>query len=70
MKPNGQDTDLWLGWTEALAYIGRSETALKRAVKAGKVGKKLVPAPGARPRIQLFLEHLGGLLRVDAEFLP
>jgi len=53
----------WLPWEAALEYSGHSAAALKRAVSARKVSKKLVPAPGARARIHLLREDLDRVFR-------
>ena len=62
-KPNGDgDYSLeWLSMDEACEYTKHSAAAIKRWVAAGKIEKKLVPMPGARPRVRLLRRDLNRL---------
>jgi hypothetical protein len=65
-RPNGPtEPDLtkpeWMSLDDACAYAGRSRTAIKDWVNKGKIGKRLVPKPGARPRVELWRQDLDRL---------
>jgi hypothetical protein len=58
-----QNSLMWLSLDEACEYTGHSQAAIKRRVAAGKIEKKLVPLPGARPRVRLLREDLDRVFR-------
>jgi hypothetical protein len=61
-KPVQTDRE-WLELREACVYTGRSLTAIKEWISKGKIRKRLVPKPGARPRVELWREDLDRLFR-------
>ena len=48
----------WLTFEDAIKHTKRSSATIKRAISAGKIGKTLVPRPGARPQLHLWREDL------------
>lgn len=60
-KPDSDYSLEWLSLDEACEYTKHSAAAIKRWVAAGKIEKKLVPMPGARPRVRLLRRDLNRL---------
>ena len=60
-KPDQTERE-WLTLDEACAYTQRSLAAVKHWVNQGKIKKRLVPKPKARPRVELWREDLDRLV--------
>lgn len=61
---NTNDHNGWMSMSQAVAHTGRSLATLKRAVKAGKIQKRLIPVHGRKPEPHLLVEDLDRFLAV------